>query len=381
LNIPVRDELHAPWGNGDARARLYVDLAALRDNYRRYCTATSARVSAVVKADAYGLGFRPVVDTLYEAGCRMFFVAFTAEGVALRKHLRDVDIYVLSPLVGVESQVLLRFGLTPCLYDLDGVDAWLVATREANMTMPVVLHVESGINRLGMPEDEVRALCSDPRRRRGLHVALLMSHLACADDPASVRNAKQLQRFESLRRLFPGVPGSLSNSAGVFLGRDYHFDVVRVGIGLYGHDPHYRVTAPRVRPVVRFEAPLAQIKRLRVGEAVGYGAAFVSREDQQIGVVLAGYADGVDRRTYDPQAWPPMHVSLGGVRVRVLGRISMDMTTVDLSALSGRRVLVGDAVEFFGAAIPVEEVAEHLHTIPYELFTRIGSRVVRVYDV
>jgi alanine racemase len=357
-----------------------VDLAALRDNYRRYCAATSARVSAVVKADAYGLGLRPVADALYEAGCRTFFVAFTAEGVALRKRLRDVDIYVLAPLVGMESQVLLSYGLTPCLYDLEGVDAWLLATREAGMTTPVVLHVESGINRLGMHEEEVRALCNDPRRRRALHVSLLMSHLACADDPASVHNARQLQRFQSLRRLFPGVPCSLSNSAGVFLGRDYHFDVVRAGIGLYGHDPHYRVATRRVRPVVRFEASLAQIKRLRAGEFVGYGATFVSPEDREIGVVLAGYADGVNRRTYDPQAGPPMHVSLGGVRVRVLGRISMDMTTINLSALHGRRVVVGDPVEFFGTAIPVEEVAEQLSTIPYEIFTRIGSRVVRVYD-
>ena len=381
MTIPARDDAgNTALRNGDARARLHVNLAALRDNYRRFCAATSARVSAVVKADAYGLGVRQVADTLYEAGCRTFFVAFTAEGVALRKHLRNVDIYVLSPLATTEAHVLLRYGLIPCLYDLDGVDAWLVATREAGMIMPAALHVETGINRLGMHEQEVRVLCKDVRRRSRLHLVLLMSHLACADDPASTHNAKQLQRFESIRRLFPGVPASLCNSAGVFLGRNYHFDLVRAGIGLYGHDPHYRVTTPRVRPVVRFEAPLAQIKSLRAGEAVGYGATFVSREDKQIGVVLAGYADGVDRRAFDPQAWPTLHVVLRGARIRVIGRISMDMTTVDLSALRGRQVVVGDAVEFFGAEIPVEEVAERLLTIPYELFTRIGSRVVRVYD-
>ncbi|WP_291024938.1 alanine racemase, partial [Hydrogenophaga sp.] len=209
------------------------------------------------------------------------------------------------------------------------MDAWLPAAREANLTMPVALHVESGINRLGMPEPEVRALCNDPRRRRALHVALIMSHLACADEPGSTHNARQLQRFENVRRLFPGVPCSLSNSAGVFLGRNYHFDLARVGIGLYGHDPHYRSTTPRVRPVARFQAPLAQIKRLPAGEVLGYGATYVSREEKQIGVVLAGYADGVDRRAFDPQAWPPQQVALNGVRTRVIGRISMDMTTVD----------------------------------------------------
>ncbi len=352
----------------------------MRDNFGRYCAATSARVAAVVKADAYGLGMIPVADALYKAGCRTFFVAFTAEGASLREHLRDVDIYVLSPLVATESQVLLNYGLIPCLYDLQGVDAWLIAAREANMTMPVALHVETGINRLGMPETEVRALCNDQRRRRGLHVAMLMSHLACADDPGAAHNARQLRRFEQMRRLFPGVPCSLSNSGGVFLGRNYHFDMVRPGIGLYGHDPHYRVTAPRVKPVVRFEAPLAQIKRLPAGEAVGYGATYVSREDKQIGVVLAGYADGIDRRAFDPQSWPPQQAAVSGVRVRVIGRISMDITTVDLSALHGRQVRVGDTVEFFGQVIAVEEIAEQLGTIPYELFTRIGSRVVRAYE-
>ena len=363
--------------DGRAAARVLVDLAALTENYRTVVSATAAEVAGVVKADGYGLGVSGIARALYSAGCRTFFAAFGHEGAELRRLLGDVEIFVLMPNIAEEAGVLHEHRLVPCLFDLEGVDRWIGSVQAPGARAPAALHVETGIHRLGLGAEELDILIGDRARRSRLDVTLLMSHLACADEPSAPANHRQLERFLAIRSAFPGVRASLANSAGIFLGSDYHFDLVRPGIALYGHDPHYASTTPRVRPVAGFESRLGQIATVKPGESVGYGAVATCDVARRIGIVLAGYADGIPRSLYQPQR--QFEVVVAGYRVPVFGTVSMDMITVDLSSVPEEAVQAGAWVEVFGPNAPIERVAEQCGTIPYEILTGIGRRVERVY--
>ena len=363
-------------GEGGAAARMRVDLATLTGNWRAMVSSTGAEVAGVVKADAYGLGVSGIAPALHAAGCRTFFTAFTHEGVELRRVLGDADIFVLMPRVAGEADVLREHRLIPCLFDLEGIDRWIGSAAGHGAPVPAALHVETGIHRLGLGGEAIEALLGDQARRSRLDVTLLMSHLACADVPSSPVNRRQLERFRAIRNAFPDARASLANSAGTFLGSDYHFDLVRPGIALYGHDPHYKYTAPRVRPVAALEARLGQIATVEPGESVGYGAVATCDVARKVGVVLAGYADGIPRSLYQPGR--PVDVAVAGYRAPLFGTVSMDMVTIDLSDLPEEAVRVGDWVEIFGPNAPIERIAEQAGTIPYEILTGIGPRVERI---
>lgn len=369
----------APRSNPVAN-RLVVDLGALRDNFRSLAArARTAECAGVVKANAYGLGLEPVARTLARAGARTFFTAFTGEAVCLRALLPDAGILVLSPSLESDAAALLRERLVPCLYDRAGVAAWSALGAARGAPVPAAIHLETGINRLGMNEREARALVREWKPGGWLDLRLVMSHLASGDDPKAPTNRIQLERFRALRSLFPQAPASLANSAGVLLGSEYHFDLLRPGISVFGHDPHYRHTAPRVRPVATFEARLAQVKRLRTGETVGYGETFICPSAMRVGVVLAGYADGLPRRLSSAEGQAPWRLAVGRHRVPVLGRVSMDMTVVDLSGVPEADASPGTMVEIFGSTVSIESVSERAGTIPNEMLTGIGRRVPRVY--
>ena len=366
--------------NADIRPQLRINLQSLIENYRTLKACTQAHVACVVKADAYGLGLIPVTETLIKADCHVFFVAFTAEGVILRRHFPDIDIYVLSPLVEKEAKVLQSHRLQPCLFNMDGIHLWRSMTPQSGLSAPCALHVETGINRLGLVENDLRAFMQNPSLRAALDFTLIMGHLACADEPDAASNQLQLERFQTIRQLFPDVPASLCNSAGIFLGQAYHYDLVRPGIALYGHDPHYSLTKPRVKPVATFEATIAQIKNLLPGDSVGYGATYQCTKEQRIAVVVAGYADGLLRCLFNPLNKKAFKASIGGYRVPIIGRVSMDMIVLDVTEVPMNELETGDRVEFFGGQIAIEEIAEFLETIPYEILTRVGSRVRREYE-
>ena len=353
-----------------------VDLATLTENWRAIVSSTGAEVAGVVKADAYGLGVSGIASALHAAGCRTFFTALAHEGVELRQVLGDAEIFVLMPRVADEADVLREHRLIPCLFDLDGVDRWIGSAAGHGAPVRAALHVETGIHRLGLGGEAVEALLGDQARRSRLDVTLLMSHLACADEPSSSLNRRQLERFRAIRNALPDARASLANSAGTFLGSDYHFDLVRPGIALYGHDPHYAHTTPRVRPVAALEARLGQIATVEPGESVGYGAVATCDVARRIGVVLAGYADGVPRSLYQPAR--PVEVVVAGYRAPLFGTVSMDMITIDLSDVPEDAVRVGDWVEIFGPNVPIERIAEQAGTIPYEILTGIGPRVERI---
>ena len=375
-----RHDTDMPDGDGEAgaAARLVVDLSALAANWRAIASATAAEVAGVVKADGYGLGAARVARALHAAGCRTFFTAFTREAVELRRVLGDVDIFVLMPLAGEEAGALREHDLVPCLFDSDGIDRWLASAPAQGAPARAGLHVETGIHRLGLDAAGLDALFTDDARRSRLDVTLLMSHLACADEPAAPANRRQLDRFLGIRDAFPDARASFANSAGTFLGSEYHFDLVRPGIALYGHDPHYlHHTAPRVRPVAALEARLGQIATVEPGESVGYGAVATCDGPRRIGVVLAGYADGIPRSLYRRDR--RFEVVVAGHRAPLFGTVSMDMITVDLSEVPDGAVEVGAWVEIFGPNASIERVAEQAGTIPYEILTGIGPRVERIY--
>ena len=359
--------------------RLVVDLDALRHNFQAVRLAAGVPAGAAVKANAYGTGLDAVVPALAQAGCRTFFTAFAAEGAAVRRLDPDARIFVLSPVIALDAEVLITHRLVPCLYDFDGVDRWLASAGGVGTTPAAALHFETGINRLGFDDEAATLLAQAEGPYARLQVELIMSHLACADDPSSSVNTRQLERFRAIKARFPGVRASLANSGGSFLGPEYAFDLVRPGICLYGHDPHYAHGHRRVQPVARLQAVLAQVKQVRAGEGIGYGSYHICHTDTRIAVVLAGYADGVHRHLSASAQCPSVAFDIDGHSAPVLGRISMDMCTVDLGAVPAAAAYPGATVEIFGNAVALETIAERAGTIPYELLTSVGPRVQRVY--
>lgn len=348
-------------------ARLTVDLDALAHNHAVLRDlAGGAEVAPVVKADGYGLGADPVARRLWAEGARTFYVARLAEGEALRRALPDADILVLDGCPEGGAPRLQAAGLKPVLSSLDQVAAW-GATGGGD----AALHVDTGMNRLGLTLEEAHALAASPDRLRGVEVRAVLSHLACAEDDGHPLNALQRARFAEAAALFPRATPSLANSAGVLLGVDYAFDQVRPGIALYGGGPR-GAADPRFRTVATFEAPLLQVRTVRPGETVGYGASFTAAETLRVGIVAAGYADGVLRA-----GGAALYGFLDGRRLPVLGRISMDLIALNVSDCAAARP--GAGVELLGPNAPVDEVAAACRTIAYEVLTRLGGRAERVH--
>ncbi len=341
-------------------SRLTVDLKALRSNYRRVAEA-GTRTAAVVKANAYGLGAAPVVAALLREGCRDFFVATVAEGVAVRAVDGEARIYVLSgPLTSHDARTMVRHGLTPVLND----ETQLLVWRE-HREIPAAVHVDTGMNRLGFDYATF-----SPSRFDGFDICLVISHLACADDPAHAMNRRQAERFEGIRAHFPKALGSLANSAAALTG--IASDVARAGIALYGGNP-FATGANPMSPVALLAAKVVALRSVAAGEAVGYGGTYTAARSMRVAVLGMGYADGIPRGLSGDA-----RVAFGEDRLAVVGRVSMDLTNVDATPVAGS-LAPGDWVEVFGRAIGIDETAAWAGTISYELLTRIGDRVQRVY--
>lgn len=341
-----------------ATASLTVDLSALAHNFHALETVTSAPVHPVVKADAYGLGAVRVAERLLLEGARTFFVARLVEGLALRDALGPAPvIYVLDGCVEDAALALRSADLRPILNHGDQLNAWLAAGGG-----PCGMQVDTGMNRLGFrPEDA-------PQPFDGLE--LVMSHLACADEPTQPMNVKQREAFAGISSRYPGVVRSFANSGGCFLGRDYAFDAVRPGICLYGGGPEGRPD-PRLKPVVTFAAKVLQIRDVPVSESVGYSRGFIADSPRRIATCGAGYADGVIRsQSQRAQVW------VSGQLRPVMGRVSMDVIAVDVTDID---VDVGDSVELFGANRMLDDAAGLAGTISYELLTSVTARVPRRY--
>lgn len=369
-----------------AGGRLTIDLGALVANFSRLAELSApAEAAAVVKADAYGLGAAPVVRALAAAGCRRFFVALPHEGIAVRAAAPEAEIFVFAGLFGGEAAVSYRdAGLIPVLNSQSDIAVWEAHGWDGERALPCAIHVDTGMNRLGLTVERARALAEENALTGALKPIVIMSHLACADEPDNAKNRQQLELFQAVRALFPGIESSLANSAGVFLGGDYRCDLTRPGIGLYGGGAVSGLAKP-MHPVVTAEATVLQVRHARAGETVSYGATHTLDRDSLVAVVATGYADGYLRSTSGSgvplrEARPQgAEGVVQGHRVPVLGRVTMDLTMFDVTDLGPDAVSVGDAIELFGPHMPIDEVAAAAGTIPYEMLTALGRRYHRHY--
>jgi alanine racemase len=367
-----------------AGLRLTVDLGALVENWRDLARRSGkARTSAVVKADAYGLGIEDVGETLYAAGARDFFVATADEGATLRLYAPEARIFVLSGIWPGMERRFFENDLVPVIASEEQLTFWMAVLSEYG-DYPCALQVDTGFNRLGLPMDDAIALADDVSRPASFSPVLVMSHLACGDDPANAMNKQQLEAFRKVSTAFEGIEASLANSAGIFLGQDYHFDLTRPGIATYGGEAVPGMPNP-MRPVATAEARIIQTRSVKAGETVGYGRALQLTRDSRLAVVSAGYADGYMRS--QSSGGVPLrqtgitggHGFIAGHKVPVAGRITMDITIFDVTDLPDNLVRAGDYIELFGNNVSVDEAARSAGTIGYEMLTSMGLRHERRY--
>ncbi len=362
------------WSRAGSGAVLTIDLDALAANYRLLRARATGACAAVVKADGYGLGARIVGRRLAREGCRDYFVAHMAEGVDLKSALpSDARIFVLhGAMPGAEADCF-SSGLIPVLNSPEQLDAWAALAHSEDRVLDAILQFDTGMSRMGLSAEETRHVAEYPDRLAGLRLNFVMSHLAVADQPDDPSNKSQLAAFNALRVLFPGVPATLANSSGVFLGSDYHFDLLRPGVALYGANPTLLEPNP-MAPVVRLSAKVLNIRTIPAGAGVGYGLTYRPEREARIATIGIGYGDGFLRALGgEGEAY------MDGVRLPIAGRVSMDSVGIDVTALPEGRLKVGDMVELLGPDQGVDHLAAAAGTIGYEILTSLGRRFHRAY--
>jgi len=357
---------------------LTVDLDAVVANWRKLeKTAVPAECSAVIKANAYGCGLEPVARALAKAGCKMFFVATLDEARAARAAAPSAVLYVLNGFIQNTGEAYAKIDAKPVIGDLNELAEWDVFCRRTGWSGGAAIHIDTGMHRLGLTLAEAQGLI--PRINAGDHgFSLVMSHLACAESLHHPMNARQLATFREIASLFTGVPASLSNSSGIFLGSPFQFDMVRPGAALYGVNPTPEADNP-MQGVVDLKARVVQIREVERGESIGYGAIWTARRPTRLAIISAGYADGYFRAGGSNDGTRGADVVVAGKRCPVAGRISMDLMAVDVTDLERNAVRRGQMVTLIGDGITVDELAHHFGTIGYEVLTSLGARYTRVY--
>src|SRR5436190_11007710 len=362
----------------EAGGLLTIDLAAIEANWKMLASTTvPVECAAVVKGDGYGCGLEPVTRVLSRAGCRTFFVADVAEGRRVRAIVPDATVYVLNGVMPGSAQALANDYLQPVINSTTELAEWDAFVAINKWRGGAALHVDTGMNRLGITVDEAVAIA--PRLQSENHgFTLLMSHLACAELPDHPMNDRQIRLFREVRMLYRGVASSLANSSGIFLGGTAYCDLVRPGVALYGVNP----TPGKknlMRPVVDLRGRIIQVRPVNKGETVGYGAAFAAARPSRIAVVAVGYADGFLRSASAARGKPAAEVIVAGKRCPIAGRVSMDLLAVDVTDLAEGAARRGDLATLIGDGISVDELAAGMGTIGYEVLTNLGQRYHRVY--
>ncbi|ENN85093.1 Putative alanine racemase [Rhizobium freirei PRF 81] len=354
---------------------LTIDLTALCRNYDKLCSIVApARAAAVVKADAYGLGANQVSKALYGRGSRHFFVAHFVEALRLRPHLpRDASIFVLNGLLPGNETACAEGGFVPVINSLDQLQQWSETARSLKRRLPAALQFDTGMSRLGIPPEERGAVAAHLTAADHLDILFVMSHLASADEAESIQNADQLAEMRRVAEEFPGYDLSFANSGGIFLGGDFHGVLARPGIALYGGAPTGGVRNP-MEPVVRLEVAVVQTRTVPTGARVGYGGVHVTKTETRLATIAAGYADGLPRSLSDRGS-----VYYNGVRLPIVGRVSMDSTTIDISALPEGTLSFGSLVEVLGDHQTIDDIARDAGLISYEILTSLGHRFHRQY--
>jgi alanine racemase len=362
----------------EAGGVLTIDLAAVESNWKRLAGLTvPVECAAVVKADGYGCGLEPVTRTLHRAGCRTFFVADVAEGRRARTVAPDATIYVLNGVMPGSAQAFAADHLRPVINSTTELAEWDAFVATKNWRGGAALHVDTGMNRLGITVEEAAAIA--PRLQSENHgFTLVMSHLACAESPDHPMNARQLRLFRDIRMVYRGVASSLANSSGIFLGERAYCDLVRPGVALYGVNPTPGKANP-MRRVVELKGRIIQVRTIDKGETVGYGAAFTAGRASRIAIIAVGYADGFLRSAGTARGKPAAEVIVAGKRCPLAGRVSMDVLAVDVTDVAEGAARRGDFATLIGDRVSVDDLAAGMGTIGYEVLTDLGRRYHRLY--
>ena len=343
-----------------SEARLRVDLNSLAQNYGHFQATAKGEVGGVVKANAYGLGVVPVVQRLAQAGCKSFFVATIEEAAQIRP-LVNGTVYVFSPPLHEGLEAVQQLDCVPVINSHEQL-----IQAKSDLRFPVAVHIDTGMERLGISYQDVSI-----EELKLVNLQLLMTHLACADDPDDVFNSCQVDRFATLTKALPHVRTSIGNSAGTLNGVRFQGDLVRPGIGLYGANPFRNKPNP-LEIVARCEAKVLTIRDVEKGASIGYQSSFTTTRKSRVAVLGMGYADGLPHVLSNQG-----QMAYDGALLPIIGRISMDLTQIDVTDCS--EIKVGDWVEFFGDTIDVDDVAQSAKSFGYEFLTGIGSRVERQY--
>ena len=359
-----------------SQAELIIDLGALRDNWRQLAARLApAACAAVVKADAYGVGSDEASQALFNTGCRTFFVAHPSEGARVRGVVgADASIYVLNGLINGVGRLApyATYALKPVLGSLDDVRVWSSSGLAGKVA--AALHVDTGMNRLGLHVDEALALAP---QAQALGLDLVMSHFVSSEAPGDTHNAEQIARFDAVRAAFAGLRASMANSSGLFLPQKPFYDLARPGYALYGGNPTPGAPNP-MRPVVTLRAPVIQTREIGIGESVGYNAQWRAKRPTRLATIGVGYADGLPRSLMGTESHSGGDALVEGRRCPFVGRVSMDLTVIDVTDVPAS-VRPGAIVELLGEAITVDDVAARAGTIGYEILTNLGRRYARSY--
>lgn len=351
---------------------LEVDLGAIIYNYKILQNLASPAITAsVVKANAYGLGVEKVAPALYSAGCRDFFVATLDEALQLTKILGpDANCAVFHGVKRGEETLFSENNIIPVINDIYQLELWHHRAKVEGLELPAILHFDTGMNRLGFNWQDAKQI-SESSLLKNLDIRFLMSHLSSAEDPANPLNNEQLKRINEVRKYFPKTPVSLSNSWGVLSDKCYHFDMTRPGCALYGVKGNSKAN---IKHVITAKAKIIQLREMAEDGFVGYGASQNVKKGARLAVAPLGYADGYLRSLSNKS-----YAFFNGKKLPLVGRVSMDLSIFDISAVPANEIKPGDEIEMIGNHYTVDEVAANAGTIGYEILTSLGGRYKRVY--
>ncbi|MGO4524058.1 alanine racemase [Microvirga sp. 2MCAF35] len=361
---------------------LHIDLDALGANWRTLRDkAGGAETAAVVKANAYGIGIEQAVPALGKAGCRTFFVAHLSEAIRVRAVVPDATIYVLNGLFAGTGPTYAAYGLRPVLGSLEEIEEWAGFCRADGQRRPAAIHVDTGMNRLGLTVPQGLAL-KDRAELKDFETALLISHFVSAEENDNPLNGEQIEAFEAVRSSLPWIPASLPNSSGIFLRDKPRYNLVRPGYALYGGNPTPDRDNP-MKPVVGLEARIVQLRWVEADHTVGYNGRWLALEKRRIATLSVGYADGYPRsasaRGKSGEDLLAGMIMVAGHPCPFAGNVSMDLITIDVTAVPEKEIQRGDTVTLIGGDLTIDEVGRRAGTIGYEILTSLGTRYARAY--
>jgi len=349
--------------------RLEIDLDAIAANWRFLAGLHAGATAAVLKADAYGIGAAQVAPKLYAAGCRHFFTAHLSEALAIRPLVPGAMLAVLHGVLPGEENIFAAHDISPVLCSLEEASRWRAFGQ--NKQLPALLHVDTGMARSGLSPRDIAAVRDQPALTAGLDIRYVITHLVSAEAPGDRINTVQKERFYEVKKLFPAAGSSLANSSGMFLGENFTADLARPGAALFGINPTPGRDNP-MRPAVRLTARILQIRHVAPGETVGYNATWTAEKPSRIATIAVGYADGFLRCLSNRAT-----AVFDGIKIPLVGRVSMDLTTYDITAAP--HASPGDSLELIGPGHTADALAIEAATNGYEILTSLGRRYHRVY--